>query len=212
MCGRVCLLSADEFGQVLHALRHNTQLQLEIDMDSVSERRQARPTSTVYAICPQNALLDSTRMTWGYNASWSDGPLFNTRIEQADKPGSMWRESFERGRCILPVAAFFEQHETEKELSPQSGRPIKRPYRFMAADGAPLLLACVSAESRLSVVTCEPNKSVAPIHKRMPLVLKAKEAGLWLGDAYRELSDRSLIDLAVCPEHEDAGFRQETLF
>ena len=155
-------------------------------------------------------------LTWGFSVSWHTGPLFNTRLESAVRATrtatSLWRGALERGRCLVPVRAFFEPHATERIRSPKTKKPIKRSYRFTAADGAPvLLLAGVSAAGRFSVVTVPPNAQVAPVHDRMPLVLSATEAITWLsadGAApilaqAADLADRSGTVLAAAPETDD---------
>ncbi len=142
-------------------------------------------------------------LTWGYAVDWQRNPVFNTRIESALSGRGMWRASIEQRRCVVPTAGFFEPHAQEKIASRRTGRPVKRPYLFGRADGTPTLLAGVFDKGQCSIVTTQPNASVAPVHNRMPLVLEPAEALTWIGgslDDIAQLADRSRELLAVAPE------------
>ena len=52
-----------------------------------------------------------------------------------------------------------------------------------------------------SIVTTEPNASVAPIHDRMPLVLDPGESSVWLGSDFSTLADQSRIALSSVAEY-----------
>ncbi len=49
------------------------------------------------------------------------------------------------------------------------------------------------------MVTTDPNAAVAPVHDRMPLVLRPHEVSLWLSGGYQALADRSALALDVRP-------------
>lgn len=124
----------------------------------------------------------------------------------------MWEEPLRNGRCILPAATFFEPHETQTTVNPKTGRTVKRQFEFSLPDEEPLLLASVSQDGKLSVVTTKPNESVAPIHGRMPLALRFEEVQAWLEGDYDALADRSGIDLSVNPEEPEVDPSQLSLF
>lgn len=63
--------------------------------------------------------------------------------------------------------------------APASSRR-KPQYRFASTRDMPLLLAGLHLGDRFVLVTAEPNPAVAPVHNRMPLVLGAPEALMWL--------------------------------
>ncbi|MDD6565675.1 MAG: SOS response-associated peptidase family protein, partial [Parafannyhessea umbonata] len=66
---------------------------------------------------------------------------------------------------------------------------------FQLAGHRIFLIACVRQGERFSVVTTEPNASVASVHNRMPLVLGPGESSVWLGNDWPSLADRSAIQL-----------------
>lgn len=50
------------------------------------------------------------------------------------------------------------------------------------------------------MVTTAPNKDIAPIHNRMPLIIEPGELRRWLFQNFTSLVDRSNIDLKVQKE------------
>ena len=141
-------------------------------------------------------------MRWGFEESWKPGVVFNTRIESAGKP--MWRDSMEHRRCIIPVRSFFETSATGTEPSPRTGRPVRRSFEFTAPNSLVTLIGGVWKGDRFSMVTTEANRWMAPVHHRMPLVLRPSELAQWLGPDYLRLADRSSVELAVRDASADA--------
>jgi putative SOS response-associated peptidase YedK len=150
--------------------------------------------------------LAATELTWGFPSPAQGGrTVFNTRIEtalrQATDGRGMWVTPITNGRCIVPVRAFYEwwtQPGTPRAGSDgeASGKRSRRPQvAFQLAGHRIFLIACVRQGERFSVVTTEPNASVASVHNRMPLVLGPGESSVWLGNDWPSLADRSAIQL-----------------
>ena len=98
-------------------------------------------------------------------------------------------------RCLVPVRAFYESSSTEKVVSEKTGRPVLCQYRFRLPGARAFPLAVVQQDGRFSIVTTEPNASVAPIHDRIPLVLGLGESSVWLGPTFESLVSRSGVRL-----------------
>jgi putative SOS response-associated peptidase YedK len=133
---------------------------------------------------------------WGLVPSWWSKPLkelrlstFNARAETvAEKP--MFRGPFKRTRCLIPASGYYEWQDTP------SG---KQPWYFTARDGAPALtiaglwdewLDKASGETLKSctMIITEPNRFVAEVHDRMPVLLAERDFEPWLsGGAGPEL-------------------------
>ena len=150
--------------------------------------------------------LAATELTWGFPSPAQGGrTVFNTRIEtalrQATDGRGMWVTPITNGRCIVPVRAFYEwwtQPGTPRAGSDgeASGKRSRRPQvAFQLAGHRIFLIACVRQGERFSVVTTEPNASVASVHNRMPLVLGPGESSVWLGNDWPSLADLSAIQL-----------------
>jgi len=128
--------------------------------------------------------------------SWWSKPLkelklatFNARAETvAEKP--MFRGPFKRTRCLIPVSGYYEWQDTPGG---------KQPWYFTARDGSPALTIAglwdewhdkASGETLKSctMIITEPDKVVAEVHDRMPVLLGEKDYEPWLsGTAGTEL-------------------------
>lgn len=206
MCVRLSPLSAEEAQAVLdmrgmrgsHAIRY---------IEAPDPLHDARPGSQVPLFVPDTSgSLTVRTLTWGFPLDGKPNAVFNTRIETAlaqlerGRRG-MWAKAIREGRCLVPVRAFYESHMTEHVPSPVTGKPVKRQYRFRLPGARAFLLAAVQLDGMFSIVTTEPNASVAPVHDRMPLVLGPGESTEWLGPNFAQLSDRNGINLVYVPEH-----------
>ena len=224
MCGRFTYLTLEELTEVVAAIGERATVRLRPG----SERSQARPGSAVQAIVSRprvaspsseglsldtaiddaSALdkpeLEIAPLTWGFTLGEGKRLVFNTRIESALGGSPLWKHAIQNGRCIMPVASFFEPHGSETVCSPRTGRPMKRQYEFADTHEQPLLLAGVHDQGRLSIVTTAPNASVAPVHERMPLALRFEEVPTWLEGDFAALADRSGFQLSVRPEQIDS--------
>ena len=207
MCHRFTMLTHDEVDDVVRALSCGVHLGWKSDWPATAPRCDAFPGTAVRIIAQDNAgVLAPVDAVWGFSASWSKRPVFNTRIETALGPGeSMWSVAIERGRCIVAASRFFETRDrTDGGLGdavptmPEQGRSL---YSFGMSDAEPVLLAGVRQDGCFSVVTTKANESVGAIHDRMPLVLAWHEAWCWLGDGFASLADRSRISLDVHAEN-----------
>ena len=210
MCGRFVMLTAAEVADVVAAVERRGRLRA---LDEGIARMQAVPTSLVQTIALSGNDLAVAERTWGFSPEWSKKPIFNTRIEKAGERG-MWERAFREGRCVIPAAAFFEPHMSETIPSPRTGRPTKRAYAFSSPNGEPLLFAGLRDDACCSIVTCEPNRWVAPVHNRMPLLLRFEEVGAWLNAEYdvrARTADAEAFALDVRPEHPEIAPDDEQL-
>ncbi|MBM6688086.1 SOS response-associated peptidase family protein [Collinsella tanakaei] len=204
MCQRMCPLSFEEAQEVLASREETGRARVAAD-ETFDSERDAWPGSMVAAFVPdEGGKLVATKLTWGFDAPSGSRAVFNTRIETAlaqlrDGRG-MWADAIAHGRCLVPVRAFYESHATERVKSERTGRPVRRQYRFLMPGAKAFLLAGVCQDGKLSIVTCEPNSAVAPVHNRMPLVLGPGESAVWLGPGFEVLADRSRVRLVSEPE------------
>ncbi|MDO4533239.1 MAG: SOS response-associated peptidase family protein [Coriobacteriia bacterium] len=217
MCGRMLVFTNDEVREILRSMRR-----VENPFPDWPARApiNAYPQSEVPVVASLDEAEDAAEspiriLRWGYPVGWSPSPVFNTRIESLLSGKGMWRESAENGRCLIPTRGFFERHATETVRSKKTGRPVKRQYEFKFVDEPVTWLAGISEGDHFSVVTTEPNRFVAPVHNRMPVVLRRDELEAWLSADWVELADRSGVVLDVLPEElpkDDAFGDQMSLF
>ena len=144
------------------------------------------PTTTVDVILSGEGKRILVPMRWGIIPGWWKKPLkelklatFNARAETiAEKP--MFKDAFKRRRCLMPASGYYEWHDTPEG---------KQPYYFTRADGQVMTIAAIqdmwrNPETNEPVRSCamvitEPNKFVAEVHDRMPVILEAKDFEQW---------------------------------
>ncbi len=143
--------------------------------------------------------LERADLEWGYSSQWNPQPIFNTRIESADKP--IWRASMEHDRCIIACRWFYESSGTETRISERTGRTIKQQYMFTIPRMPVIFIGGIHRSHEYSTVTTRANASMAPVHPRMPLILHPTELTTWLGPDYMRLADRSAVPLDAQPVH-----------
>lgn len=150
----------------------------------VRSPRLIRPTREAPVILPDGELHPMTwgfrRMFHGTNGRKLARTIVNSREDKLDSP--MWRDAFERRRCLIPVSAFFEWGRID-------GRPA--PLRFESTDDQWLWIAGIWEEDAergpcFSMITTEPSALVAPVHDRMPAVLPDEWIDPFLSGEMRE--------------------------
>ena len=159
------------------------------------------PTDPTSTILLRDGKRVFDRMRWGLIPQWWSKPLrelrlatFNARAETVDtKP--FFRGAFKRNRCLIPVSGYYEWHYDE----PENKKKKPQPYYFTARDGSPILTAAglwdewKDRQSGETIRSCtmiitEPNKFVAKVHDRMPVVLRPDQFDAWLdGSAGKEI-------------------------
>lgn len=206
MCNRCIIFTYDEVLDIVMKLEVGAPLNFNPDWPV--RTTEAYPKSIAPLIVPEFdtaapapafilGSLGVRELSWGFEESWKPGVVFNTRIESATKP--TWQESMLHRRCILPVPAFFETHREETYPSPKTGKPIKRQYEFRIPEQDIIFIGCTWREDTFSMVTTNTNADMAPIHHRMPLIVRQEELSLWFGPDYQQLADRSKIRLKAQP-------------
>jgi putative SOS response-associated peptidase YedK len=131
-----------------------------------------------------------TIAAWGFIPHWADDPgiasqIINARAETAPaKPA--FRAAFERRRCIIPASGFYEWKE------PARPRAKKQPLMIRRRDGQLLAIAGLYESWKprdnpdapwirtCTILTCEPNALISPIHNRMPVLLAHDAIDAWL--------------------------------
>lgn len=136
-------------------------------------------------------MLDAYR--WGLIPSWAKdaaigNKMINARSETvAEKPS--FRSALKRRRCLVLVDGWFEWKQSTKP---------KTPFLFRRKDGKPLAMAGLWEEwtapdtgevvRSCTVLTTGPNALMAPIHDRMPVILRPEARQLWLSPEPQEAS------------------------
>lgn len=191
MCGRfVQAHTAEEYAEHFGATAILT--------DPPAPSWNVAPTDRVYAVASHDGERSLGTFRWGLVPWFADSPKvgsrhINARAETvATSP--VFKDSFERKRCIVPADGFYEWKPME-----QGGKLAHFVY---AADGAPLGLAGLWASwkdtegerlTTCAIITTAPNDLIVPIHDRMPAVLVPEAWDRWLDPDTDTASLRALL-------------------
>lgn len=189
MCGRYVSLSTPE------QLAEHFAVD-EVRTHGLGERYNVAPTLDVYAIVEHEGRRRLGTLRWGFVPFWAESPKkgpspINARLESVH--GGMFRDAFERRRCLLPADGFYEWQARE-------GASRKQPYYLHDPDRRPLGLAGIWGRWRpkdedaeplatCAIVTTEARGRVADLHDRMPVVVPPRLWGRWLAAEPREADD-----------------------
>jgi putative SOS response-associated peptidase YedK len=142
---------------------------------------------------PQTRARALDLLRWGLVPLWakdlSFGPkCINARGETV-ATNKIFRDAFERRRCLVPADGFYEW---------QKGDGKTRPYAIVPGEGVPgegggFAFAGLwerwknpadgSIVRSFAIVTGLPNALCRPIHERMPVILPKAAWPVWLGEA-----------------------------
>lgn len=113
-------------------------------------------------------------MRWGFHREFNPA-INNARADKLE--GGMWREAFHERRCVIPMSQFFE-------WGPGTGGR-KQAHEFHDPDGDYLFSAGIWEENKelgpcYTMVTTAAAPLMAPIHDRMPALLRPEEMAEFL--------------------------------
>ena len=165
-------------------------------------RYNVAPTQPIPVVRIENGRRSFALVRWGFIPAWVDDPrsfslLINARAESVlDKPA--FRNAMRRRRCLIPADGFYEW---------QSGGARKRPHfaappelvafaglwePWMGPNGEEMETACI--------VTTGANRTLRPVHDRMPAVIPPEAFDLWLDGANVDAITASAL-IAPAPDN-----------
>lgn len=182
--------------------------------DSISPNYNVSPTNAVWIARRDERNVWLEPVVWGLLARWSkepgDGPRPINARKETVATSKLFGPLFRRKRCLVPCDGFYEWKQTASGKQPhlirmKSGEPF-----FFAGlyeiwhEGKPDELAT------FTIITGEPNELVAPIHNRMPAIVKPADYERWLDPAMTD--PEALADmLRPYPAGEMSARRISTL-
>ena len=143
------------------------------------------PTDEATVVVQREDRRAVTGYRWGLIPHWATDAkvgsrMFNARAETLTTSPA-FRDAFRRKRCLVPVDSFYEW---KREGT------IRQPYRVVRRDGRPLALAGLWAgwhdpatqtvRRTFTIVTPSPNKALADLHDRMPVIVPQGAWDRWL--------------------------------
>jgi putative SOS response-associated peptidase YedK len=184
MCGRYMLTSPVE------ALR---QLFMFEQRPNLMPRYNIAPTQDVpiVRLTRDGPTGDGTgreliAVRWGLVPFWADDLAIGNRMINARgetvQTARAFREAYGRRRCLVPADGFFEWQKQGK---------LRQPFLIRRKDQAPFAFAGLWERWRqpgaddavvrsCTIITCPANDLVAPLHDRMPVILRPETHARWL--------------------------------
>lgn len=180
MCGRYTLIT--DISRIAESFGVAPTLE-------VQPRYNIAPTQDIVAIL-NNGSPHLSLLRWGLIPAWAKDETIGSRMINARAETLAEKPSFRgllRGKRCLVVADGFYEWQTEGKT--------KTPMYITLQDGQPFAFAGLwdlwkSPDGRqiqsCTIVTTEPNELMAPIHNRMPAILRPKAYEDWLNPQLRD--------------------------
>ena len=194
MCGRYTVTASPEVLRALFAYA---------EQPNFPPRYNIAPTQPIAIVRLVDGKRQFALVRWGLLPSWVKDPktftlLINARGESVvDKPA--FRAAMKRRRCLIPAGGFYEW---------QKAGDRKRPFYVHAKSGEPLAFAGLwetwtgpngEELDTAAIVTTRANKTLGPIHDRMPVIVPPEAFDLWLNSNEVDATTASAL-IAPAPD------------
>ena len=174
MCGRYVLAPVEQLAERFDIQQEPLEFQ---------PRYNVTP-SQIMPVVVRNSPNRLVAMQWGLIPAWSKAPrmqfsTINARAETLAK-SPVFRGPFKSRRCLVPASGFYEW-----QVQAQG----KQPFCIRLSGGELFAFAGLYDIWRdddgnelhsYTIVTTAPNELVAPIHNRMPVILRREDEHAWL--------------------------------
>ncbi len=201
MCGRYAIV-----------LVGGGDLQRRFSLENLLDHPQARfnvaPTQTLPVVV-RNSPDRVEMMRWGLIPSWAKDAsigsrMINARAETvAEKPA--FRRLLRSQRCLVPATGFFEWKREGDGKAPHFIHLPDEPLFAFAGLYDTWHDPNGQTVRSYSIITTEPNEVIAPIHNRMPLILRRDDEDGWLDPENTE-PENLLPLLRPYPAHAMAAY------
>jgi putative SOS response-associated peptidase YedK len=194
MCGRYAITSAPE------AIRALFQY---LEQPNFPPRYNVAPTQPVPIVRLSEGVRSFALVRWGLIPAWVKDPrtfslIINARGESVlERPA--FRNAMQRRRCLFPADGFYEWRQ-------EGG--VRQPSFVRARAGGPLAFAGLweswtgpngEEMETAAIVTTRANRTLAPLHDRMPVVVAPEAFDFWL-DGRKVDAETAAALIAPAPE------------
>jgi len=178
MCGRYSLIFIDDLGK---------RFRVFIPILGIKSHFNIAP-SQIMPVIVQREHVEMVMMQWGLIPHWMKDPKksmhpINAKAETlAEKP--MFCGLLKNKRCLIPASGFYEWKKDGTRKIPYYIHLKDSPLFAFAGLYDVWYDACNEAHLTFTIITTDANELVAPLHDRMPVILKEEDENRWLtGDA-----------------------------
>ena len=191
MCGRFGLTRPDK---------------LDLERFGISEspplvpRYNIPPSSDILVVRERKGVTEAEMIRWGLVPSWAKDVSIGNRTANVRSDTALEKSSFraamQKRRCLIPADVFFEWQDVP-------GQKRRKPYAVALNGGEIFALGGVWEAWRAKgggewVITCailttEPNELLAPIHDRMPVIVRPDDYATWISPSAAMGEVRQLV-------------------
>jgi putative SOS response-associated peptidase YedK len=193
MCGRFVLIG--DWGKIAQEFDLS---ETESTLSATGDIYPGQDSACIIRTETGNSVVN---LHWGFVPKWATPKLktkllINARAETlGEKPA--FSDAFQKRRCLIVAFGFYEWTEG------------KKPFYFYLRSGQPFGLAGIyeaaitpgGPKSSFVIITTGPNKLIASLHDRMPVIIPVDKRFLWL-DYSQYDKDRLKSLLVPYPEAE----------
>ncbi|MCH8487104.1 MAG: SOS response-associated peptidase [Candidatus Cyclonatronum sp.] len=184
MCGRYVRFSTKT------ELEHHFESEFKIDGEAGASYNVAPGTLNPVVLTGRAQTRGITLMKWGLIPPFADTPnigykMMNARSETIHEKPS-FRPAFERKRCLVPANGFFEWQQTGSAKIPHFISLQNEPLFAFAGLFERWLGPHNEAVFSYTIITTQANPLLAPLHERMPVILRPEQYNPWLDPAQRD--------------------------
>jgi len=211
MCGRYAIIDGKKI------LASFPMLQQAVQAAEVFQglpQYNAAPMQKLPVVAVRGGALSFQRMQWWLVPHWSKEPAtefstFNAKCETLEK-SRLFGPYFKGSRCLVPADAFYEWKKSAVMKKPGRGSrevPEKHPMCIRLKSEEPFMFAGLFSVWRgsqeepelatFTIITTAPNELLAPIHNRMPVILREKDYDRWLDRDYHDTGELAKLLVAL---------------
>ena len=158
------------------------------------------PSSDILVVRERKGVTQAEMIKWGLVPSWAKDPsighrMANVRSDTALEK-STFRTAMQKRRCLIPADVFFEWQDVP-------GQKRRKPYAVAMLEGEPFALGGLWEAWRAkddgewlitcAILTTEPNDLLAPIHDRMPVIIRPEDYRAWVDPETETAAVRGLV-------------------
>jgi putative SOS response-associated peptidase YedK len=154
----------------------------------VPPRFNVAPGTDIVVIRERKTGREASLVRWGLVPWWADDPAIGARMANARSDSAFtkpaFRDPMRQRRCLIPADVFYEWQVVE-------GRKAKQPFAVALKDSEIFALGGIwdywkpkngEGEGMVTcaILTTDPNTLLAPIHDRMPVIVRPDRYAAWL--------------------------------
>ncbi len=162
----------------------NTPQEMQAILDALNRRHTPVKTGEIFPSDNAAVIANTKRLTpapfamrWGY--AMEDGRrVINARSETAAQK-TLFADGMRSRRCLVPASGYYEWARRSREKTKYEIADALSPMFYMAG-----IYRLTKSGAEFSILTREPDPSVAFLHDRMPVILPRECLADWLNPAH----------------------------